>query len=940
MNGAYRLRPWTEVVRPQPDVASGDLALGTYAANLAAVAMGTGAEQPVYRDPEAFFGATYFTPTMRGLLEDVFGVLDGGPGDRAVQLRTPFGGGKTHTLLSLFHLATSRAAASGTPELDDVPDPGPVRVAVLSGEFLDPQRGREVDGRHITTLWGELAYQLGGWEAYEELLVDGDEGVPPGGELLGRLLAGRPTLLLLDELLVYIAKAKGVRREDSTAERQAMLFLQNLTEAVNQQPRAVMVYSLQMSVGEAVGEEGLLESLEKIAGRIDIRREPVTGDEVLRVVQRRLFEETGTEEVRREVAEAYAELLREHTEATAETDDDRYEAKEAARTLETRIVESYPFHPELIDLMNERWGSLPSYQRTRGALQFLATVVHSLWATRGEREPQALIGPGDVDLSDETTRLNFFQQVGETDQYSSVAQADFIGPDAGTRKLDDRLGRESAALGRLRVGTRVATSIMLLSFGAKEGADRGALEREVVAASLVPGLDGNIVSAALADLRREALLYLHFAAGRYRFEPRPNLNKLIGGEQQRFSREEVLERVRGEFEGVLGRVSNAREVVVWPAGPDQIADEGGVFRVVYLAPDWTEAPQPLAELTTRHRDGGPRQNPNGLAFVEPHATSFDAARAAARTLCAVESLLASGSRHNFSHDQKKELNERANAARRDLQSAAAGAYERVSVPSGLADDGAPKFERVDLSTVLGAGRPLHERVHEALELHVFSSLTPARLKQMAGLENRDVAWCEELVAGVYRYFEFPKLWSPEPLRQAIADGVANGLFAYCSAVEAENGELELAQPELLRLRSRIDPGTVDLGPGCAVLSIAAAERLVPKPEEPSVPEGSAEGSGAEGPTEPGTVPSGGGGPGAREGRTRVRLEIRATEDDLHTLQRALSGLRDLVRPGSMTIECNVDAASANGPIDEMRFQNLVREPLEEDPDVRHREEWS
>lgn len=106
MSTAYRLRPWTEVVKPHKDVASGDLALGTYAANLAAVAMGTGAEQPVYTDPESFFGATYFTPTMRGLLEDVFGVLAGRPGDRAVQLRTPFGGGKTHTLLSLFHVAT------------------------------------------------------------------------------------------------------------------------------------------------------------------------------------------------------------------------------------------------------------------------------------------------------------------------------------------------------------------------------------------------------------------------------------------------------------------------------------------------------------------------------------------------------------------------------------------------------------------------------------------------------------------------------------------------------------------------------------------------------------------------------------------------------------------------------------------------------------------
>ncbi len=154
MTDPYQLRPWTDVVRPHPDVESGDLAMGTYAANLAAVRF-TGAGPAVYADASEFFAATYFTATMTKLLGDVFGVLAGGSGDRVVQLRTPFGGGKTHTLLALYHLANERAAAAAnTPELADVADPGAVRVAVLSGEYLDPQRGRSVDGRTIRTLWG------------------------------------------------------------------------------------------------------------------------------------------------------------------------------------------------------------------------------------------------------------------------------------------------------------------------------------------------------------------------------------------------------------------------------------------------------------------------------------------------------------------------------------------------------------------------------------------------------------------------------------------------------------------------------------------------------------------------------------------------------------------------------------------------------------------
>src|SRR4051794_9212981 len=172
---AYALRPWTDVVRPHPDVASGDLAMGTYAANIAKVAMAHEGDE-VYRDASAFFAATYFTPTMVGLLRDVFRALAGQGGDRVVQLKTPFGGGKTHSLLALYHLASSRAAATRVPELHGIPDPGRVRVCVLSGEYLDPARGRDVDGRTIGTLWGELAFQLGGWSAYEALLVDGAEG--------------------------------------------------------------------------------------------------------------------------------------------------------------------------------------------------------------------------------------------------------------------------------------------------------------------------------------------------------------------------------------------------------------------------------------------------------------------------------------------------------------------------------------------------------------------------------------------------------------------------------------------------------------------------------------------------------------------------------------------------------------------------------------------
>jgi Protein of unknown function (DUF499) len=929
------------VVRPHPDVASGDLAMGTYAANLAKVAMTREAES-VYGEAREFFAATYFTPTMVGLLRDVFRALASEGGDRVVQLKTPFGGGKTHSLLALYHLARDRDAAAQVPELEGIPDPGTVRICVLSGEYLDPARGRDVDGREIRTLWGEMAYQLGGWPAYEGLLVgEGDEGTPPGGEVLGRLLStGDPALILLDEVLVYAAKAKAVSVGATTLDRQVLLFIQNLTEAVNQSRGTALVYSLQASVGEAVGEEGLLEQLEKIAGRIDERREPVSGDEVLRVVQRRLFAEPGADDVRREVGRQYASLLAEQLIAGAETDDERREAAAAGQALEQRIVDAYPFHPELLDLMFHRWGSLPSYQRTRGALQFLATVVHSLWAGRAEREPQALIGPGDVDLADEGSRMTFLEQVGETEQYRSVVEADFLAADAGTRRVDERLGRDAPGLERLRVGTRVATAIMLLSFGARQGADRGALEREVIETSLVPGLDRHVVLSALEAMRGEALLYLHHVAGRYRFEPRPNLNRLIQQEQERVTRDDVRDRVRDRIEDVLGAGGpERRHVVIWPSTPGEVPDEGDAFRVVYLPPDWSAAATSL-DRWVLDSSGGPRVNRNALAIVEPAPERFDAARAAARRALAVENLLAQRAKLQLSPEQLDELREeRLAAAEKELRSALGQSYVRVQIPTGLADDGPVRFATRDLGTILAAGRGLHERVREALDTHVAAKVYPAKVAALGDLgDGREWRWIRELVDAVARFFDAPKVWTPEALAFGIADGVGQGTFGYAAEAAEDAGLLSVSSPSAVRLCEPLTAETVALAGNAVLLRASLAERLAGEATKPRAQTGGeleAELGDDSGGSTPSTEQVG---PGAEA--SGLRLGITATEDDLFELNRSLAKLRELVDGGTLRLDVTVEAHTADGaPIDRVRAHNSVIEPLEEDPDIDVRAEW-
>jgi hypothetical protein len=937
MTDAYQLRPWTEVVAPHPDVASGDFDMGTFAANLAAVAYRATDSPAVYSDAAEFFAATYLTPAMCALLDDVFGVLAGQPGDRAVQLRTPFGGGKTHTLLALYHLATARdrAVAATGGALDDLPDPGPVRLAVLSGEHLDPARGREVEGRTIHTLWGELAYQLGGWEAYDALLVDGEESTPPSGKDLVPLLAKTAALVLLDEVLVYIVKARALRRGDTTAGQLALVFVQNLSEAVNQARGAAMVYSLQASVGEAIQEEGLLTALEHITGRIDVRKEPVSGEEVLRVVQRRLFEKLGDSALVGQVAREYGELLRADLEAHAETEDERREAAETAERLTRRITDCYPFHPELIDLMYQRWGSLPSYQRTRGALQFLATVVHALWSQRAGPSLQALIGPGDVDLADAPVRASFFEQVGQATQYTAVVEADFLGPNAGTKTIDERIGRESPALRSLRVGTRVATAIALLSFGAREGEERGALERDIVRACLVPDLDGNVIRAALTDLRRETLLYLHHTGRRYRFETTPNLNKLINDEEEKLTSEEVGAAVRAKLELAIG--AGGQQISVWPDDSAKIADHVPAFVTAYLHVDADPAPEELAKLVT-HCGEAPRKHKNGLALVLAGPHNAEAARQAARVVNAVTTLLGRAAKLQFSADQKDELKERVTEAERALATSVGQLYERILLPVGTDGPAGVRFESVDLGTVLAAGRSIHERVRDALNLRVFDTLKPKRVLALTKLAEHEVVRCDSLVESFFSYFEFTKLWGVSSLNEAIATGVASGDFAYAVGVAEQDGALSVADRDLVHIGSSLNPAEIDLGPGAVLLTDKAARTLI---GEPPVDTGEAEVGGTV-PVPPSPEPGGEPpepGDGEHAGHHRVTLNISATEDDLHTVQRALSGLRDVTLPGSMQIQLHVVAARTEGEIDEVTFRNRVREPLEEDPDVSHQEEW-
>lgn len=927
MSETRRLLPWTDVVRPHPDIERGELDMSAYAADLGGVDDANPNVPRVYRDASEFFRTTYMTRNLKRLLSDVMGAIGGGKGDRVIQLRTPFGGGKTHSLLALYHLMKHRVEVDPAL-LEGIPDPGAGNAVVLSGINLDPFKAREVDGLSIRTLWGELAYRLGGVASYEYVRVHDEEGAAPGGDTLRELIGNRPTLILLDEVLVYVESAGG-DSGDNPRRRQALVFLQKLTEVVRNLPHAAMVYSLQASTHEAAGDEALLTELEKLVTRIDAKREPVSDDEMTRVVQRRLFPDFGSSpehaKVAADVAREYALAYRRVREAYGQTAAEKRAAGVAAERFEERVKESYPFHPELLDLMYHRWGSLPSYQRTRGALQFLARVVHALW--HGARARQPLIGPGDAPLEDELVRGAFFSQVGQPrEQYTSVLSADVVGSQARARLVDDRLAADSPRYKELEIGTRAATAVMLYSFGARESEEPGVVEADLVLALTTPEVDRNVLAAALSDLR-DQLLYLHYSGRRYRFEPKPNLNLLISEEMKKVEATEVLERIQRQLENLLRPAGEG--ALVWPSDSGAIPDHDPVFRIVYLFPDVASLEEDqldryVTELVD-HAGSRRRDYKNAIAFAVPATPALDRCRQAARTLLALGALDddVKAKRVTVSVDQRDDLAERHRSAAAELAAAADAIYQHLLVPVADRQGDRPfQLDAIDLRAQLTAGRDLHHRLVDGMRKYVFDTVTPARLGALTKLGD-DRAWvaCADLPTWFFSYLDFPKLSSPEALRGAIAAGTAD-TFGYVASATVDDDQLHPSRAELVRFGSRTPLDEVDLGPGCYLLApeLAAQLRGADHDEE----------RGSEAPAAtmdeapiPAPAPTTGG-TEAVATNYRLRVELNATQ--LFRILPALQNLAD--RAERVRVLMEIDAEAAAG-FDRTWLRNAVEEHLDE-----------
>ncbi len=470
-------------------------------------------------------------------------------------------------------------------------------------------------------------------------------------QLAELLEAHTPCLILLDETLEYLNKALSVTAGDGNLAGTTLTFIKELCTAASNVAGAAVVATLTSSRLEdyaSVAGEEMQERLSMVVGRTENIVTPVEGDDIFPILHRRLFTTLGDERVRRAVADAYAEVY--------ESFSDAVPASYREAGYRERLVSAYPFHPELVDILTNRWGSLSGFQRTRGALRTLAHTVKSL--TQHQHQG-GLILPGDVDLADAGIRAEVLRFAG--DSYKAALNSDIIRADAKGPLEDERRGGQ---VKEWRLATGLATTAFLNSFGAERVL--GASTAQMLLGVARPG-----ISRGLIDDVRDALAanawYMRLEGGRYRFTTEPTLNKVV------MEREGAVgdERVTAVVREAIGKVAPSTRVLrVVPRVDDSadLPDEPqltlGILNLDQcLGRDTSTDVLRHAEQILHNRGASARTNKNAAMLVVADEAALRKARASARTLAALRDVKADPPRlSRFNKEQRDQLDDRLKAA--------------------------------------------------------------------------------------------------------------------------------------------------------------------------------------------------------------------------------------------------------------------------------------
>lgn len=797
------LKPWREIAVPNEEVRKGTFQQAEFAADLSRVHDGTAA--PDYQNPRLFFERTYITEGMGLMLETVAKRLSGLGGDPVIQLQTAFGGGKTHSMLAVYHLANGDAPAAELAGLSPILDRAGVtevpraRVVVLDGIMLGPNQPRVHGETKVRTLWGELAWQLGREEGYA-LVRDADEsGTSPGQAVLVDLLQRyAPCVILVDELVAYVRQLEEGQSLAGGSFGANMTFVQAVTQALKAVPTAILLASLPLSAVEAGGSLGktALHALEHYFERVQEIWKPVATEEAFEIVRRRLFQPTRDQAGADAVCDAFADFyLQNGGRLPSETQEARYVH---------RLRSAYPIHPEVFDRLYEDWSTLDNFQRTRGVLKMMAQVIHRLWK---DDNKDYLIMPGNLPLYDPVVRTEAIKYLPQG--WDPVIEGDIDGERAETTQIE----MKEPYLGTPQACRRAARTVFLGSAPTSANLKAHGVDvQHVVLGCAQPGQAVGVYEDALKRLN-DRLHYLNSGNDRYWFDTRANLRREMEDRKKRFDpREHVFPLIKKRLESALGPGMFGGVHVFTPAGdvPDDVQ-----LRLIVLAPDAAHlkgAANPARDKAIEivsMRGNQPRRRQNRLIFLAADNDTVGRLYDMTRSVLAWESILKDYSDHRLVLDNliARTAEDSLKSARQTLDRMVRECYRWILAPSQEANGktgglGEVVWEALDLNT---GAKDLAAEIRAKLKENewVIEEWAPIHLRELARRwfwkdDAPDVAaldvW-EKMACYVY----LPRLKDEAVYKKAVQAGASSRDFfglAYGREGERYTG-FRLAEPSPL-----------------------------------------------------------------------------------------------------------------------------------------------
>ena len=805
--GSIAIPAWRDVISPHQDVATGNYQKAEFAADLWQVYCGEGSEE--YRDPVEFYKRTFLTHSLTALLEGGLKRIAGIGGDPVIQLQTNFGGGKTHAMLALYHLL-SGITLTKLPGIEDILKnvglaqiPSVKRVVLVGTQISASTPRPKGDGVEVHTLWGELAYQLGGKEAYDQIAEDDINATSPGDKLRQLLQQYGPCLILIDEWVAYARQLHDDFDLRGGNFETQFTFAQTLTESVTATNNTLLVVSLPASDGfaqgrsfsddmEVGGERGrvALERLKNVVGRVESTWSPASAEESFEIVRRRLFSPLVSQEqfVKRDaVAKAFSNLYNAHpNEFPPETKEQEYEK---------RIRDAYPIHPEVFERLYTDWSTLAKFQRTRGVLRLMATVIYDLWKA-GNSSP--LILPAHISMDDGPIRSELVKYL--DDSWKSIIDKDVD----GSNSLPVRIDNEIPDLGRYLACARVTRTIFLGSAPTVTAANKGIDSRRVKLGSVMPGESPGKFDDALRRLS-SAATYLYEDQGRYWYDTQPTVNKLVEdrAEQLKGDPDSVSAELKKRLKSLIDTKNEFAGIHLMPSSGADIPDEFET-RLVILGPDDNYVKDPnqkssaekLARQILGSRGTAPRRYQNTLVFLAADQNGLIDLDASIRRYLAWQSVLNDREDLNLApfHVRQAE-NQKANADE-SVKAQLPEAYQWLLVPVQKlpTDEVSMEIQKLSGRDDLVA-RAVKKLRNDELMLPSMGGTRLRMELDRIPLWAGDSVSIKTLVEYFASYIYLPRLMSPSVIYRAVESGVRlmswkDETFAYAEGFEQVSGQYQ------------------------------------------------------------------------------------------------------------------------------------------------------